>query len=408
MDMKVARRTERTVGTTCAYWLAGRCNRNPCRFLHGETPVPVPSAPYYKAKNAYCYMKPNSSYEKIPRYKSRRVYVRNNDDGGDGTNVTVASQSKSPSQSICRYWMKDNCAHGDQCQNLHSWFYGDRLSKVANLQEHEKVVTGIALPVGSDKLYSGSVDGTVRMWDCHSGRCADVINLGVEITSFISESPWVFVGVRSAVRAWNIQTASEFTLNGPKGQVLAMIVGNDTLFAGAEDGVISAWRGSSEAISPFELIKSPSGHTKAVVCLTVGRNKLYSGSMDHSIMVWNLDTLECKMTLNGHTDIVTSLICWHNYLLSSSYDCTIKVWTATEEGTFEVTYTHSEENGVLALSGMTDAEDKNILFCSCRDNSVHLYELPSFSEMGRIFAEKEVQSLEIGPGGLFFTGDTVC
>jgi len=36
------------------------------------------------------------------------------------------------------------------------------------------------------------------------------------------------------VKAWNIQTITEFTLDGPKGQVRAMTVGNDTLFAGAE------------------------------------------------------------------------------------------------------------------------------------------------------------------------------
>ncbi|XP_061347812.1 zinc finger CCCH domain-containing protein 48-like [Gastrolobium bilobum] len=288
-----------------------------------------------------------------------------------------------------------------------SWFRGDGdgFSTLARLQEHKKVVTGIALPAGSDKLFSGSTDGTVRIWDCHSGQCVNVINLGSQVTSLISEGPWVFVGLRNSVKAWNIQTASEFTLDGPKGQVLAMTVGNDTLFAGAEDGVISAWRGSSETRSPVELIASLRGHTKAVVCLTVGCERLYSGSMDHSIKVWDLNTLECKMTLNEHTDVVTSLICWNNYLLSSSYDCTIKVWGATEEGTLKVTYTHTEENGVLALCGMTVPEDKHILFCSCRDNSVGLYELPSFSEMGRLFARKEVRSLEKGPGGLLFTGD---
>lgn len=52
-----------------------------------------------------------------------------------------------------------------------------------------------------------------------------------------------------------------------------------------QNGVISAWRGSSEAKSPFELVASLSGHTKAVVCLAVGGKMLYSGSMDHSIKV---------------------------------------------------------------------------------------------------------------------------
>lgn len=34
----------------------------------------------------------------------------------------------------------------------------------------KQVVTGIALPSGSNKLYSGSTDKTVRVWDCQSGQ----------------------------------------------------------------------------------------------------------------------------------------------------------------------------------------------------------------------------------------------
>jgi len=36
------------------------------------------------------------------------------------------------------------------------------------------------------------------------------------------------------VKAWHIPTASQFTLDGPKGRVLAMTAGYDTLLAGAE------------------------------------------------------------------------------------------------------------------------------------------------------------------------------
>ncbi|KAG4381575.1 hypothetical protein AAZX31_15G167800 [Glycine max] len=402
MDTKFARRTERIGRTTCSYWRAGRCNKNPCRFLHIETPSPPAACGY--GNTAYSYgKKPHSSSENTPKYGSKKALLRDNGDRGDATRMAKAFKKSSP--RICKYWINNNCVHGEQCLYLHSWFRGDGFSTVTKLQEHKKVITGIALPVGSDKLYSGSTDGTVRIWDCHTGQCAKVINLGAEVTSLISEGSWIFVGLQNAVKAWNIQTMSEFTLDGPKGRVRAMTVGNNTLFAGAEDGVIFAWRGSSKADSPFELVASLTGHTKAVVCLVVGCKMLYSGSMDQSIKVWDMDTLQCTMTLNDHTDVVTSLICWDQYLLSSSSDRTIKVWACIEAGSLEVIYTHTEENGVVSLFGMPDAEGKPILFSSCRDNSVHMYELPSFSERGRLFAKKDVALIELGPGGLFFTGD---
>ena len=62
------------------------------------------------------------------------------------------------------------------------------------------------------------------------------------------------------------------------------------------------------------------------------------------LQVWDMDTLQCTMTLNDHTDAVTSLICWDQYLLSSSSDRTIKVWACIEAGSLEVIYTHTEEN----------------------------------------------------------------
>ena len=40
------------------------------------------------------------------------------------------------------------------------------VSRVCRSYEgHQKVVGGIALPSGSDKLYTGSKDETLRIWD---------------------------------------------------------------------------------------------------------------------------------------------------------------------------------------------------------------------------------------------------
>lgn len=100
--------------------------------------------------------------------------------------------------------------------------------------------------------------------------------------------------------------------------------------------------------------------------LVVGANRVYSGSMDHSIkvgcfrhkthcrfffqndfvdvitissccrylfsfdvsqylQVWDLETLRCLQTLTEHIDVVMSLLCWDQFLLSASLDKTVKV-----------------------------------------------------------------------------------
>lgn len=57
------------------------------------------------------------------------------------------------------------------------------------------------------------------------------------------------------------------------------------------------------------------------------------------------------------------------------------------------------------LCGVHDSEAKPVLLCSCSDNTVRVYDLPSFSERGRISFKQAVRRIEIGPGGLLFTGD---
>ncbi|KAL0008767.1 hypothetical protein SO802_010269 [Lithocarpus litseifolius] len=300
---------------------------------------------------------------------------------------------KKTAEMVCEFWVQGTCVYGDQCPYLHSWLRGDKFKRLAEVQGHNKAVNGIALPLRCNKLCSGSSDGTIRLWDCHTGQCANVINLGGEVGSVCSEGQWLFVGMPNVVKVSLKPSNVLFQfLFGPK------LIYYDLQL---QDGVILAWKGTCKSNLTFQLAAILKGHTHGITSLVVGGNSLYSGSKDHTIRVWDHENWQCIMTLNGHDDFVKSLICWDKYLFSGSLDCTIKVWASTEDGCLEVIYTHSEEQSILALSGMTDPDVKPILYCSCSDKSVHLYELST----GRLFAKQEVQTLQIGPGGLFFTGD---
>ena len=48
----------------------------------------------------------------------------------------------------------------DRCNCLHPWNIGDCFSSLTQLEEHQKVVYGIALLFRPDKLYTGRHDET--------------------------------------------------------------------------------------------------------------------------------------------------------------------------------------------------------------------------------------------------------
>ncbi|KAI8530431.1 hypothetical protein RHMOL_Rhmol11G0057600 [Rhododendron molle] len=134
------------------------------------------------------------------------------------------------------------------------------------------------------KLGMKPVTGVSRVTIKRTKNCAGVINLGGEVGCMLNEGPWVFVGAPNVVKAWNTQTSMDLSLNGPVGQVYALVVGNDLLFVGTQDGTILAWRFNAVE-NRFDTAATLKGHTLVVVTLVVGANRLYSGSMDQSMKV---------------------------------------------------------------------------------------------------------------------------
>ncbi|KAL3645262.1 Zinc finger CCCH domain-containing protein 48 [Castilleja foliolosa] len=385
----------------CFHWRQGKCTRFPCPFLHSE----LPSAANGKRSNQGFGAEDNYRGDGGLRRSGNYNFSSNSTWGRAQSQQPVSSRAVVKKiEKLCNHWVQGSCKFGDNCKYLHQWSTGDCFSMLTMLEGHQQVVTGIALPLGSDKLYTGSQDETVKVWDCQSGQLTGVVNMGGAVGCMLSEGSWVFVGLTNLVKAWNIQTSTELSLDGPVGQVYSLVVGNDMLFAGTQEGAILAWK-FNIATNCFEPAASLKGHTLAVVTLVVGGSRIYSGSMDHSIRVWSLETLQCIQTLPGHTDVVMSVLCWDQFLLSASLDKTVKVWAATETGNLEVTYTHTEEHGILTLCGMLDSEGKPVLFCSCNDSKIRVHDLPSFSERGKILSKKEIRSIQAGPSGLFFTGD---
>lgn len=118
-----------------------------------------------------------------------------------------------------------------------------------------------------------------------------------------------------------------------------------------QDGTILSWKSASKT-SFSEDSTSLKGHSGSVLSLIIGAKKLFSGSADHTIRVWDCDSLECTHVLNGHTSDVTAVLCWDQYLLSGSLDKTIKVWGASESGNIEEVYIHNVNDVSVNLTSI--------------------------------------------------------
>ena len=117
------------------------------------------------------------------------------------------------------------------------------------------------------------------------------------------------------------------------------------------------------------------GHKAAVWALIVHGDKLYSGSGDASIKVWDcMVTFKNLETLQGHSGQVLCLAASGNFLFSGSHDKTIRAWsTRTLVGLGEVHNTMNNESDksgccISALLADSDVGHLNQDFEENQDN----------------------------------------
>lgn len=74
-------------------------------------------------------------------------------------------------------------------------------------------------------------------------------------------------------------------------------------------------------------------HSGLITCLDISRDGQLSvsGSTDHLVNVWQLNSHELLLTLNGHSGPITSLYFAPNslFVVTGSEDKTAKVWGLT-------------------------------------------------------------------------------
>ncbi|XP_043722569.1 F-box/WD-40 repeat-containing protein At5g21040 [Telopea speciosissima] len=187
-------------------------------------------------------------------------------------------------------------------------------------------------------------------------------------------------GYDSIIRMWDMEEGLSIASSRPLGcTIRAVAADTKLLVAGGTDGFLQCWRaleglphlfditGSQNHNSEFRLWE----HEGPVTCLALDPMRIYSGSWDMTVRVWDRSLLKCVKVLR-HGDWVWSLVPRGSNIASTA-GRDVYIWDI--DGGDQLTIiqsVHAGNTSALARSNMGD-----LLFTGGDDGAIHMFEIKS-------------------------------
>jgi eukaryotic-like serine/threonine-protein kinase len=213
------------------------------------------------------------------------------------------------------------------------WYYLSRLchSEKLTLKGHSGAVMSVSLSPDGQRLASGSLDGTVKIWDSATGK--ELLTFketvgGVWSVAFSPDGRRVAsAGWDNMMRIWDSATRQElFALEGHAFAVTSVAFSPNGLHlaSGSGDDAVKIWD-----IATGKEIFSLKGHAGQIngVAFSPDGRRVASGSADKTVKIWDIATRKELFSLS-HAGMVLCVAFSPNghYLASGSGDDMVKIW----------------------------------------------------------------------------------
>ncbi|KAK7300335.1 hypothetical protein RJT34_11178 [Clitoria ternatea] len=185
-------------------------------------------------------------------------------------------------------------------------------------------------------------------------------------------------GYDTVVRMWDMEDGLSIASSRPLGcTIRAVAADRRLLVAGGTDGFIQCWRAVEGLPHLFELRGSQNqntevrlwGHEGPITSLALDLTRIYSGSWDTTVRVWDRHLMKCTAVLR-HSDWVWGLVP-HDTTVVSTSGSDVYVWD-TNSGTLMTIVQNAHVGNTYALAR---SHTGDFLFTGGEDGAIHMYEI---------------------------------
>ncbi|MGQ9765717.1 MAG: outer membrane protein assembly factor BamB family protein, partial [Armatimonadota bacterium] len=282
---------------------------------------------------------------------------------------------------------------------------------------HQDEVLSLTFSPDSQRLVSGSYDGTIRIWEVGSGQkvreFAHGAGIQIDAVDFSRDGQSVVsAGRDGTVRVWEVATGKEVSrmATGRKEgmRAIALHPMENLVAAGDSAGEVWVWE-----ILGQEIDNIYQGPSVTISSLDVSRDGKYlaAGSRNGLIRVWDITTGREIISTTHQSEILTILFSPDSrYVASGDRSGTVELWDIlTGYRTFTVT-------GTLPVASLAFSPDGRQLAASWgmppdygwfiyptgidrQNTSVVIWEVPTGKEITRLEHSSLVSTLSFAPNG---------
>ncbi|HET8841747.1 MAG TPA: NACHT domain-containing protein, partial [Ktedonobacteraceae bacterium] len=268
-------------------------------------------------------------------------------------------------------------AAGTRRGDVYVWCEGGQRLHLA-WQAHTDNVFTLALSPDERLLATGSWEGSVKLWDLHSGALLwTTWHAGLVYSVAFAPDGHLLAsgGNDAAIRLWDVANGNSVqTLASPGGAVYTVAWSPDRhlLASGGFDGRIHLWQWQeNRAATPARTLV---GHTNWVhrLAFAPDSSQLASASWDQTVKVWNVSRGEVVQTLTGYSQRVDS-VAWSpdgGTIASCGSDAVIRLWDVTQQQYCAALYGHR-----TAVYDLAFTPDNRSLLSGSEDNTLRIWDV---------------------------------